>query len=135
MKKAVLLELFVSHKMVIAEELRSFDLVELVVAGHDGHNGLTFAIDERERFAGAVLRKPKNSATASMVPKPGVCTRSSSPVPGPSDTATVVDAASSSAAKPQSPDKRGLAGIGKRHVLDKRESPPISPESAATVAP
>ena len=51
------LELLVAHEMVGAEELARLDLVELVVAGDDGHDVGAVLGDERQGLAGAVLRE------------------------------------------------------------------------------
>ena len=55
--QAMLLELIITHEVVaLAEEVLGLAVVELVVTGNDGDDGIPIRVDERERLTGAAFR-------------------------------------------------------------------------------
>ena len=99
----VRLKLLVGHHAIaLAKDVLGLAVIELVVARDNGHDWLALGIDQRQRLSRTVLGEAKELGNGSMVPMPGVSTLVSVPSPGPSVTTTLVLAASSSAAKPQS---------------------------------
>lgn len=130
--QAELIELFVGHEVVVAEELAGLDLVELVVARHDGDDGLALAVDEREGLARSVFRESEElrdrfdgsqprgldllkHALARALAHRNRCR--SRLIVGREATVT--------------PDERASPASASA-MYSMEESPPISPESAAT---
>ena len=97
------LELLVGHHAIaLAKDVLGLAVIELVVARDNGHDWLALGIDQRQRLSRTVLGEAKELGNGLDGAMPGVSTLVSVPSPGPSVTTTLVLAASSSAAKPQS---------------------------------
>ncbi len=128
------LELLISHHTIaLAKDVLGLAIVELVIARDDCHDGLTLGVDECQRLARAVLGEAEELGNGLNGTHAGVSTLVSVPSPGPSVTTTLVLAASSSAAKPQSSQYTSDASPASASAMYSTEvSPPISPESATT---
>ncbi len=97
------LELLVGHHAIaLAKDMFGLAVVELMIARDNGHNRLTLGIDQRQGLARAVLGEAEELGDSLDGAHARGLDLGKRTVAGPSVTTTLVLAASSSAAKPQS---------------------------------